>query len=147
VATTGTSNYSYDAADRLTGATPSSGASSTYGYDAAGRQVSQSTGGSTTNFLWDEQSANGDVVTETDGSGAVQASYVLAGSELLAQVRGSGSSGVASYTLPDGQGSVRALTNAAGAITDTYEPCSQPGCYEQGSCGVVLPHKHPLESS
>ena len=42
-----------------------------------------------TNSLWDEQSPYGDVVTETDGSGAVQASEVLGG-ELLAQVQGSG---------------------------------------------------------
>ncbi len=78
--------------------------------------MKQTVGSVVTKYLWDEQSADGDVVTETDGSGAVQASYVLAGSELLAQVRGS----VASYTLPDGQGSVQALANAAGAITDTY---------------------------
>ena len=67
--------------------------------------MKQTVGSVVTKYLWDEQSTDGDVVTETDGSGAVQASYVLAGSELLAQVRGSGSGGVASYTLPDGQGS------------------------------------------
>ena len=73
-----------------------------------------------TNYLWDETSAYGDVVTETDGSGAIQASYVLGGTELLAQVRGSGAGATASYVLPDGQGSVRALANSAGSITDTY---------------------------
>src|SRR5690348_10450264 len=50
----------------------------------------------------------------------MQASYVLGGGALLAQVRGSGAGATASYVLPDGQGSVRALANSAGAITDTY---------------------------
>jgi YD repeat-containing protein len=87
----------------LTSATLPGGASVTYGHDAAGRQVSQTTGGSTTNLLWDEQSAYGDVVLETDGSGAVQASYTLDGQgALLEQTRGS----TTSYVLPDGQGSV-----------------------------------------
>ena len=115
-----TAAYTYNAADRLSKATLSTGVSATYTSDADGRRVKQTVGSVVTKYLWDVQSADGDVVTETDGSGAVQASYVLAGSELLAQVRGSGSGGVASYTLPDGQGSVRALANAAGAITDTY---------------------------
>jgi RHS repeat-associated protein len=115
---TGSTSYTYDAADRLTGATLPGGASVTYGYDAAGRQVSQTVGGSTTNSLWDEQSAYGDVVLETAGSsGAVQASYTLDGQgTLLAQTRGS----TTSYVLPDGQGSVRALANSAGTLTDTY---------------------------
>jgi RHS repeat-associated protein len=117
-ATSGTSStsYTYDAADRLTGATLPGGTSVSYGYDAAGRQVSQTTGGSTTNSLWDEQSGYGDVALETDGTGAVQASYTLGGSQLLAQTRGS----TTSYMLPDGQGSVRALASSAGTLTDTY---------------------------
>ncbi len=45
-----------------------------------GRRVSQTTGGSTTNYLWDELSPYGDVVLETDASsGAIQASYTLDG--------------------------------------------------------------------
>lgn len=111
-----TTSYSYNAADQLVGATLPSGASVTYGYDAAGRQVSQTSGGQTTNYLWDEASPYGDVILETNGSGTAQASYTLANGELLAQVRGS----TASYDLPDGQGSVRALANGSGAITDSY---------------------------
>jgi RHS repeat-associated protein len=91
-----------------------------YAYDADGRRVKQTVGTAVTNYLWDEQSPYGDVVAETDGSGAIQASYVLGGSELLAQVRGSVAGATASYPLPDGQGSVRALANSAGTITDTY---------------------------
>ena len=53
---------------------------------------------------------------ETDGSGATQASYVVSQGEVLAQTRG----GATSYALLDGQGSVRALTNSSGGITDSY---------------------------
>jgi RHS repeat-associated protein len=116
--TNGTSvtTYSYDAADRLVSATEPNGTSASYVYDADGRQVQQTIGSSVTNYLWDEASANGDVVQETDGSGATQASYVLGDGELLAQTR----SGATSYYLYDGQGSIRALADSTGAITDQY---------------------------
>lgn len=111
-----TTSYTYNAANDLTGVTLPSGATSSYAYDANGRQVSQTTDGVTTNFLWDERSSYGDIVLETDGtSGAIQASYTLGGTDLLAQTRG----GAVSYVLPDGQGSVRQLANSVGEITDT----------------------------
>jgi RHS repeat-associated protein len=78
--------------------------------------VQQTVGTSVTNYLWDEASIYGDVVLETDGNGVPQASYVLGDDELLAQAR----SGAVSYSLSDGQGSVRLLTDANGAITDSY---------------------------
>jgi len=42
-------------------------------------------------------------VQQTDGTGAIQASYVLGNGQVLTQTR----SGVTSYYLYDGQGSVR----------------------------------------
>ncbi len=108
--------YSHDAADRLTSVTLPGGTTASYAYDAAGRRVQQTVGGSVTNYLWDEASPNGDVVLETDGNGITQASYVLGNGQVLAQTR----SGAASYYLDDGQGSVRLLTDANGAITDMY---------------------------
>jgi RHS repeat-associated protein len=53
---------------------------------------------------------------ETDASGAVEASYVLAGPELISQRR----AGSTSYYLHDAQGSVRGLADTAGEITDQY---------------------------
>lgn len=108
--------YTYDAADRLASATEPDGTKASYVYDADGRRVQQTVGSSVTNYLWDEASTNGDVVLETDGSGATQASYVLGDGELLAQTR----SGTTSYYLDDGQGSVRLLTSSSGAVTDSY---------------------------
>jgi RHS repeat-associated protein len=111
-----TTSYSYDAADRLTSVTLPGGTTASYAYDVAGRRVQQTVGGNVTNYLWDEASTSGDVVLETDSNGVTQASYVLGDDELLAQTR----SGAVSYDLSDGQGSVRALTDGNGAVTDSY---------------------------
>ncbi len=83
---------------------------------ADGRRIKQTVGPQVTNYLWDEDSAYGDVVLETDGSGSMLASYVLGDMGLISQSR----NGATSYYLQDGQGSTRALTNAAGNVTDTY---------------------------
>lgn len=108
--------YSYDAADRLTAAALPDSTRTTYGYDANGNRVSQTVGANSTNYLWDPTSTYGDVALETDGSGHQQVSYVLGDNGPLAQTRNSATS----YYLQDGQGSVRALANANGAITDQY---------------------------
>ncbi len=115
-------DYTYNAADRLSMVNPTgtlrSGLSSVvqYGYDADGRRIKQTVGSQVINYLWDEASAYGDVVLETDGSRATLASYVLSDMGIVSQTRGS----TTSYYLQDGQGSTRALTNAAGSVTDTY---------------------------
>jgi RHS repeat-associated protein len=111
--------YTYDAQDRMTSALLPGGSSVSYGYDAAGNRIKQTVGSSVTNYLWDQASSYGNVVRETDGTGAVLASYVLGGagySQLLEQARG----GTTSYYLLDGQVNVRALTNGSGTITDRY---------------------------
>jgi YD repeat-containing protein len=79
---TNTTSYNYNAADELVQAVlPGSAGNTSYTYDADGRRVQQvitTTSTSTTNYLWDEQSAYGDVVRETDGSSNAElASYVL----------------------------------------------------------------------
>jgi RHS repeat-associated protein len=66
--------------------------------------------------LWDEASLYGDVVLEYNGSGSTLASYILGGTGLISQTRGT----TTSYFLQDGQGSTRALTSSTGAVTDTY---------------------------
>jgi RHS repeat-associated protein len=127
--------FTYDDADRLTSAT-GPGGSATYAYDADGRRVKQTSAGAVTNYLWDELSANGDVVLETNGSGSILASYVVgptydnrgqpgsacggaracSGSELISQTRG----GTVSFYLQDAQEDVRALTDISGNVTDRY---------------------------
>ena len=108
--------YAYNAADQLTSVT-AGGTTSTYVYNADGKRVKQTIGSTVTNFLWDEASMYGDVVYEYSSSGSALASYVLGGTGLISQTRGT----TTNYFLQDGQGSTRALTNSTtGAITDTY---------------------------
>jgi RHS repeat-associated protein len=57
------------------------------------------------------------VLRETDGAGAALADYVVGGDLLLRQERAGGES----FYLPDGQMSVRLLTDAAGNVTDQYD--------------------------
>lgn len=109
-------NYSYDAQNRQISATLPNGTIIANTYDVDGRRVKQTINAQATNFLWDEASIYGDVVRETNASGTVLASYVLSDTERLSQTR----NGSTSYYLQDGQKSTRALTNAAGTITDTY---------------------------
>jgi RHS repeat-associated protein len=121
----GSSSFGFDAADRMITATVPGGSAS-YLYDADGRRVRQTANSVTTNYLWDETSRYGDVVVETDGSNAIQTSYVLGitcGScstspigELLSQKK----SANLRYYLLDGQGSVRGLTDSSGTLTDSY---------------------------
>jgi RHS repeat-associated protein len=86
-------------------------------HHADGRRVQATVGTEVTNYLWDELSQYGDVVLETDASGAVEASYVLAGPELISQRRAGSTS---YYYLHDAQGSVRGLADATPTVTDQY---------------------------
>jgi hypothetical protein len=78
--------------------------------DADGRRVGQTVDGVEAHYLWDEASLFGDVILETDASGAIQASWLLGGGELLSQTRG----GDTSYYLADALGSARALAVLGG---------------------------------
>ena len=106
--------YTWDSANRLTGVISGS-QSSAYTYDADGHRVAQTQGGTTTNYLWDSESGYGDVLLETTGTvtPVFQASYVLAGGELVSQNKG----GITSYLLKDGQGSTRALFSGGSLVT------------------------------
>jgi RHS repeat-associated protein len=111
-----TTTYTWDARDRLTTASTNGSQIASFVYDDAGHRVRQTNGANITNYLWDETSPYGDVILETDGTGASIASYVLGGTELLRQTRGSNHS----YYLQDGQMSVRLLTDNAGLILNKY---------------------------
>jgi len=109
--------YTWDVMDRLIGASVPGGSIS-YLYDHDGRRVKQTIGANVTNFLWDAQSAYGDVALETDGSNAIQNSYVLGNGELLSQKR---SSANAEYFLYDGHSGVRNLTSNTGSVLENYK--------------------------
>jgi RHS repeat-associated protein len=129
-----TCNYVYDHAGRQTSKTDASGTTNytwidndrmvsvsgpatafTYEYDAEGRRVSEATAGSTKNYLIDAQLPYGQVIVETDGSGNPVVSYAY-GQDRISMTRGSGTH----YYLADGQGSIRALTDGVGNVTDSW---------------------------
>jgi RHS repeat-associated protein len=144
LAPVGANTYNYDTDDRLAadqydadGNTVSSlGTANTYDfenhlithgavtvvYDGDGNRVSETVGGVTTNYLVDTQNPTGyaQVVDELQ-SGTVSKTYSY-GLERIDQTwqPTAGNWQLAFYGY-DGHGSVRQLTNSAGAVTDRYD--------------------------
>lgn len=85
-------------------------------YDAEGDRVAQIVDGVETRFLLDKSGPYSQVAVEYTSAFAVSAYYVH-GLDLISQTRGTETS----YYHIDGLGSTRALTNAAGTVTDTYD--------------------------
>jgi fibro-slime domain-containing protein/RHS repeat-associated protein len=112
----GVNSYAYDYENHLTSG--SNGV--TVVYDGDGNRVSKTVGGVTTNFLVDTLNPTGQpqVVEEIVG-GQVRRQYSY-GHSLISQRQLIGGVRVAHFYGYDGQGSVRFLTDAAGAVTDTY---------------------------
>lgn len=108
----GTNTYTWDARDQLVSI--SGGATASFGYDTFGRRVQKTTGGQTTNYLYD-----GANVVQEQAGGTVN---ILAGGVGEVFARGD-ASGVTS-PLTDVLGSTLELTDAAGntQTSYTYEP-------------------------
>jgi RHS repeat-associated protein len=116
-ASTGLS-YAYDFENRLV-----QQAGLTIVYDGDGNRVSKTGSSGTTQYLVEELNPTGyaQVVDELQ-NGSVARTYTW-GLELIAQTRAqpSPSPSLVNYYVFDGHGSVRALTDATGAVTDTYD--------------------------
>jgi RHS repeat-associated protein len=116
VVSSNTTTYAWDYENRLTSVMlPGSGGTVTFKYDPLGRRVNKSlsTGG-TSVFAYDGDS----LIEETNSSGTVVARYTQTENidEPLAMLRSSATS----YYHADGLGSVTSLSNAAGALAQTY---------------------------
>lgn len=113
----GGATYNYTFEDRLSEV--NSGTVS-FTYDGDGNRVSKTVGGVTTKYLVDSANPTGYAqVVEEIVNGSVQRAYVF-GHDLISQRQLTGGSWTMSYFGYDGGGSVRFLTGASGAITDTY---------------------------
>jgi RHS repeat-associated protein len=116
VDSTGTTTYTWDFENRLTSvALPGSGGTVSFKYDPFGRRIYKSSSAGTSIYVYD----NYNQIEETTGSGTVVARYVqqsLNIDEPLATLR----SGATSFYQADGLGSVTSLSNAAGALAQTY---------------------------
>jgi RHS repeat-associated protein len=112
---TGTTNYTWDFENRLTGVTlPGSGGTVSFKYDPFGRRIYKSSASGTSIYAYDYDN----LAEETNSSGAAVARYSqgLNVDEPLAMFR----SGATSYYQADGLGSVSSITNTAGAAAQTY---------------------------
>src|SRR5579859_843511 len=112
---TGTTSYTWDFENRLTSVTlPGSGGTVSFRYDPFGRRIYKSSSTATSIFAYDGDN----LVEETNSSGTAVARYSqgLNIDEPLAMLRSS----VTSYYESDGIGSISSLTNAAGALAQTY---------------------------
>lgn len=86
-----------------------------YTYDAQGIRQSKTENGATTAFLVDPNHPYAQVLGEYAADGSEQVFYTH-GNDMLAQTR----DGTRHYYHYDALGSTRALTDAAGALTDSY---------------------------
>jgi RHS repeat-associated protein len=112
---TGTTTYSWDYENRLSSVTlPGSGGTVSYRYDPFGRRTYKSSSAGTSIYAYD----NDNLIEETNGAGAVVARYTQTENvdEPLAMLRGAATS----YYEPDALGTVTSLSNATGALTQTY---------------------------
>jgi RHS repeat-associated protein len=117
----GGDHFQYDAQNRLISRLSSSSADAAriaYSGDGQLRSLTTDTG-TTTHYLVDELNPTGytQVIAEFTDSGTLQAAYTY-GLDLIS--RHSPTEGIRYYGY-DGHGSVRQLTDATGAITDTYD--------------------------
>jgi RHS repeat-associated protein len=135
-----TAAYTYDQQGRLIGAVVTTGGATTtetYQYNWSGIRTSKTTNGVKTKYLIDPNGSLSQVIAELDSAGNL-VTYYTRGSELISLHRtggtGTGGAGTGTgetgtggtsaaetrYYQYDPNGSVRLLTDGAGAITDTY---------------------------
>jgi len=110
-----TTSYAWDFENRTTSVTlPGSGGTVSFKYDPFGRRIYKSSSSTTSVYAYDVRN----LIEETTASGTVVARYSqgLKIDEPLAMLRSS----VTSYYHADGLGSVTSLSNAAGALAQTY---------------------------
>jgi hypothetical protein len=91
----------------------------TFVYDGDGNRVQKIVAGNVTHYFVDSNNPSGypQVLAEETTSNFVNVSYIWS---LDLIFRGT-FSGTQAYYVHDGHGPVRALTNSAGAVTDTYD--------------------------
>ena len=118
VLATGGKTYTYDAENHMTSA---NGGQVTMIYDGDGNRVAKTVGGVTTQYLVDDLNPTGySQVIEEVVNGAVTRQYTY-GLQRISENQVVNSTWTPSFYVYDGGGSVRQLTNSAGAVTDEYE--------------------------
>jgi RHS repeat-associated protein len=121
VLATGGKNFTYDSENHMTSMT-ANGTTVTMVYDAFGNRVGKTVNGVTTWYLVeDDVNPTGlPQVLEEKVGGAVQRVYTY-GLQRISEDQFVNGAWSASFYGYDGAGSIRQLTNSAGAVTDEYE--------------------------
>jgi len=89
-----------------------------YTYDIDGLRIASNDDGIITNYLVDKNRDYGQVLKELDSANTeTETVSYLYGDDLIKQTRAANDS----YYLYDGHGSARALSDAAGSVTDVYD--------------------------
>ncbi len=113
---TGTTIYDYDVENRLIGVTTPLSGTWEYTYDALENRIEAAHDGDITHYLHDPIGLV-DVAAEYDGGDGLVARYIHA-LGLIARINAGGD---AAYYSFDGTGHTRQLTNASGAVANTYD--------------------------
>ena len=115
---TGGNSYAYNSWLRLVSM---NGGQVALAYNGLGQLVSKTANGITTQYLIDDLSPTGyPQVVEELVNGQVSRQYTY-GLERINELQTVNNTPTASFYQYDGRGTVRMLTNSAGAVTDTYE--------------------------
>ena len=118
-------SLTWDASDRLTNSTTAGGATTTYSYDALNRVLGETSGSTTTRYVYGGFSDS--AVAAEDGSGQITAQFSpLPGGVMLTRHPTAGSTGVWSY--PDLHGNYTVTADATGTPTSaptSYDPWGQ----------------------
>ena len=109
----GANTYGYDVESRLK-TFSKTGTTASYKYDAFNRRVSKTVNSTTIYYVYDGD----DIIEERSSTGALNADWVHGDNidEPLTMKRGANTY----YYFADGLGSIRQLTNAAGAVQEAY---------------------------
>ena len=112
----GVSTYEYDFENRMVRMVEPSGNATLYRYDADGNRVEKQDVAGTVRYLVDTNRGLAQILAEYTPAGTLLAAYVYA-DDLISMTRG----GQTAFYHFDGNGSTRLLTDAVGAVTDTYQ--------------------------
>ena len=107
-------SYTWDFENRLTQAVNPGVGTTTFKYDPFGRRIQKSGPLGTTNYLYDGPN----LLEQVDNSGNVLGRY--SGGPWIDETLSQLQSAASSYYEQDGLGSVTSLSNAAGALANTY---------------------------
>ena len=113
--------YSYDTNNRLTGISEPNGTTVSFSYDADGHRIQKKVVSGSTTTIINDVYALGHLADQTDGTGAILATFTYdTGGTPTSVTLGSGTGAPRYYYVYNGHGDVVALTDSSGAVVASY---------------------------